>query len=49
MALSVILLLRQRITSYFSNPAFSLLISLMGFSLKIWIPPFFKEDLLIMG
>jgi len=48
MALPLILLLRQGITSEFSSPAFSLLIRLMGWSLKIWIPPFSEEHLLIM-
>jgi hypothetical protein len=39
----------QGLPSKFSNPAFCHLISLMGLSLKIWIPLFSEEHLLIMG
>jgi hypothetical protein len=48
-ALPLILLLRHGFTNKFSNPAFSLLISLMGLYLKIWIVPFSEKYLLIMG
>ena len=48
MSLPLILLLRQGITSKFSNPAFPDLINPMDLFLEIGIFPFFEEYLLIM-
>lgn len=49
MAFPLILLLRQWVTSMFSNPTFCYLISLIGLSYKIGILPFSEALLLITG
>jgi len=49
MALSLIPVLRQGITSKFCNPTFSPSISTKDLFLKIGIIPFFESPALIMG